>query len=57
MTFEIWFRFIASDNPARASSFGLELIQRTEMVQEMPEMGRVVIIGQFESQEGPPSVS
>ena len=35
-------RFIARDNPGRASSFGLELIQRTEMVQEMPEMGRVV---------------
>ncbi len=35
-------RFIARDNVDRAASFGLQLIQRTEMVREFPEMGRVV---------------
>jgi toxin ParE1/3/4 len=35
-------RFIALDNADRAASFGLELIQRTERVQEFPEMGRIV---------------
>ncbi|HEY5915153.1 MAG TPA: type II toxin-antitoxin system RelE/ParE family toxin [Verrucomicrobiae bacterium] len=35
-------RFIARDNADRAASFGLQLIRRTEMVQEFPEMGRAL---------------
>src|SRR5689334_16338848 len=35
-------RFIARDNRDRAASFGLELIQRVEALQNLPEMGRVL---------------
>ena len=35
-------RFIAMDNPDRAASFGFQLIQRAEAVQQFPEMGRMV---------------
>ena len=35
-------RFIARDNPDRAASFGLQLIQRAETIQQFPEMGRIV---------------
>lgn len=35
-------RFIAKDNPERAASFGLQLIQRAGMLSEFPEVGRVV---------------
>ena len=35
-------RFIARDNRDRAATFGLDLIRRAEMLQELPEMGRIV---------------
>ena len=35
-------RFIAQDHPQRAATFGLEVIRRAEIVQEFPEMGRIV---------------
>ena len=35
-------RFIARDNTDRAACFGLQLIQRTETLQQFPEMDRVV---------------
>jgi toxin ParE1/3/4 len=35
-------RFIARDNPQRAESFGYELMQRTDILQQHPEAGRVV---------------
>ena len=35
-------RFIARDNPARAESFGYELMRRTDILQEQPEAGRIV---------------
>ena len=35
-------RFIASDNPERAESFAYELMARTDMLQDHPEIGRSV---------------
>jgi toxin ParE1/3/4 len=35
-------RFISRDSPARAQAFALRLIARSDMLQEQPEMGRVV---------------
>ena len=35
-------RFIARDNPQRAESFGYELMQRTDTLQQHPEAGRIV---------------
>lgn len=35
-------RFIASDNPRRAQSFAYELMAQTDMLQNHPEIGRVV---------------
>lgn len=34
--------FIARDNPARAESFGNELIDQTDTLEEFPESGRIV---------------
>jgi toxin ParE1/3/4 len=36
-------RFIALDNPQRAGSFGIRMIERVERLQEFPEMGRIVL--------------
>jgi toxin ParE1/3/4 len=35
-------RFISRDNPQRAQSFALRLIAQVDLLQEQPEMGRVV---------------
>ncbi|MEY2482331.1 MAG: toxin ParE1/3/4 [Verrucomicrobiota bacterium] len=35
-------RFIARDNPARAESFGYQLMAQTDRLQEHPEIGRIV---------------
>jgi toxin ParE1/3/4 len=35
-------RFIASDNPRRAESFAYELMAQTDMLQDHPEIGRIV---------------
>ena len=35
-------RFIASDNPERAESFAYELMARTDMLQDHPEISRSV---------------
>jgi len=35
-------RYIAFDNPVRAESFGRELINKTKMLANFPELGRVV---------------
>ncbi len=35
-------RFIARDNPRRAESFAYELMARTDILQQHPEIGRVV---------------
>jgi plasmid stabilization system protein ParE len=35
-------RYIAFDNPQRAESFGRELIDRTKVLRQFPELGRAV---------------
>jgi toxin ParE1/3/4 len=35
-------KFIARDNPERAASFGYQLIDQADKLQEFPEIGRVV---------------
>lgn len=35
-------RFIAHDNQRRAESFGYELMARADLLQQHPEMGRIV---------------
>jgi plasmid stabilization system protein ParE len=35
-------RFIARDNPRRAESFALELMSHADVLQQQPEIGRVV---------------
>ena len=34
--------YIKADNPSAAASFALTLIERTELLREFPEMGRVI---------------